>query len=408
MKRFLVFALVLVFTGVSAFALDLGNGLTAAGEVKTGLNVGTVSDAKDEGDYKTKVEPWNDDAGASFRTRLTLGYTGDWGGAKIRFQSGGGDFFAKYAYGWANLLDSKIVLSAGIIGDDLWGLGKLGANVFDPAIDNVTGVRAEFKLLDGLSFGAAWKGPSEATDIDKALQAWVIGGLYKSSLFSVAASLGINPATDKVPPKYGWKDDDDDSDTADTWVQFPETPAYDPSIRALIGLEVNPIEVLKVVVDVDIDSRKAKDHGATGYFRIGPKVQFSSGPLTAHVQGDIIVPNDDEAWNQADKDGDIPVEEKGDTTVAFRLGGAYDITSAINAYLQVGSDNVLWFAGEEDKFAPGAGLYIKPGIVFTLGTASVEIFDKINGIGAAEISKPGFLEFNPLRNQFQIDFNWSF
>jgi hypothetical protein len=405
MKRFLVFALVLVFTGVSAFALDLGNGLTAAGEVKSGLGVGTASD--DDGDYETWVGPYNDDAGAVLRTRLTLGYTGDWGGAKIRFQSGGGDFFVKYAYGWANLLDSKIVLSAGIIGDDLWGLGKLGTNVFDPALDNVSGVRAEFKLLDGLSFGAAWQPPAPQSKIDKALQAWVIGGLYTSPLFSVAASLGINPATDEVLPSLGDATgmafvDDKWGEVWDYAVVTRQAPAYDPSIRALIGLEVNPIEVLKVVVDVDIDSRKNEDHGATGYFRIGPKVQFSSGPLTAHVQGDIIVPNDDETWNQADKKGDIPVEEKGDTTVAFRLGGAYDITSAINAYLQVGSDNVSYFVGEENVKS-GAGLYIKPGITFTLGTSSIGIFDKISGIGAA---KEG--DKNPLGNQFQIDFNWSF
>jgi hypothetical protein len=407
MKRFLVFALVLVFTGASAFALDLGNGLTADGEVKTGLRVATENDGDDD-TQDTKAGGYNNDADVPFRTRLALGYAGDWGGAKILFQSlgFGGDasayFTAKSAYGWVNLLDSKIVVSGGIIGDNLWGLGKLGANVFDPDLDAVGGVRAEFKLLDGLSFGAAWKVIGPNLDIDKAFPAWVFGGLYKSSLVSAAVSLGINPETDKIPAE-------DEVPAAPGYVgkaATEEVPARDLWIEAIAGVEVNPIDVLKVVVDLQFDSRKQEDHGETGYFRIGPLVQFSQGPLTAHAFGNIIVPNDDKGLNTADPEYKIPVDELGDPSIGFRVGAGYDLTSTINAYAQVGSDNVAYLTGEEGR--PGAGLYIKPGIKFTFGTASIEIFDKINKLGAANKENFEGDTYSPITNQLQIDFNWAF
>jgi hypothetical protein len=284
MKRFLVFALVLMLAGASAFAVDLGNGLTATGEVKTGVKVGTTDDGNDD-TTDTKVEGRNEDAGKDFRTRLTLAYTGDWGGAKIRFQGlgFGGDnaayFHTKYAYGWANLLDSKIVLSGGIIGDDLWGLGKLGANVFDPALDNVAGVRAEFKVVDDLSFGLVWQVIDGGKIIDHAVQSWVFGGLYKSSLVSVAASLAVKPETDAIAESYSktgtvYQDQNDPTKYLDLYTKTAAAPAYKLWIDAIAGVEVNPIDVLKVVVDTRFDSRKQDDHGKIGYFRVGPLVQF--------------------------------------------------------------------------------------------------------------------------------------
>jgi hypothetical protein len=436
MKRFLVFALVLMLAGASAFAVDLGNGLTATGEVKTGVKVGTTDDGDDD-TTDTKVEGRNEDAGQAFRTRLTLAYTGDWGGAKIRFQGLGftGDtsayFSTKYAYGWANLLDSKIVLYGGGIGDDLWGLGKLGANVFDDSIDAISGVRAEFKVVDGLSFGLGWPVIGAATAIDHAIENWVFGGLYKSPLVSVAATVAVKPGTDKTETAdvYGWKDNDNDSSTPPGWDRTADatsTPAFDPWIDAIAGIEVNPIDVLKVVVDTRFDSRKLYDsdgnqlQAKNGYFRVAPLVQFSSGPLTAHARGDIVLQNDGlgsgkgqevplgtdfskGTWKDiADLHAKwVPVEKLGDTSIAFRVGAAYNLTSTINAYAQVGSDNV--------SYLDGNGLYVKPGIKFTLGSSSIEIFDKINGLGAKEIPAAGALKArSPIVNQFQIDLNWSF
>ncbi|MDR1094999.1 MAG: hypothetical protein LBL31_01275, partial [Spirochaetaceae bacterium] len=113
MKKVLVFLLTLGFAA-SAFALDLGNGLTVTGEVKAGVNVYSADDGNSDTD-DTNVKAWNQDAGQINRARLTFAYAGDWGGAKVRLQSLGfaGAVTAPYAYGWANLLGGKIVVSGG-------------------------------------------------------------------------------------------------------------------------------------------------------------------------------------------------------------------------------------------------------------------------------------------------------
>ncbi|MDR1096129.1 MAG: hypothetical protein LBL31_07045, partial [Spirochaetaceae bacterium] len=146
MRKVLVFLLTLGFAA-SAFALDLGNGLTVTGEVKAGLSVNSGDDGKDATDDNT-AKAWNQDAERAYRIRTTFGYAGDWGGAKIRLQADGNaeiitvpaaanpevyrpDIFTQFAYGWADFLEKKVVVYGGLAMEDLWGLGKLSANVFD-------------------------------------------------------------------------------------------------------------------------------------------------------------------------------------------------------------------------------------------------------------------------------------
>ncbi|MDR1095385.1 MAG: hypothetical protein LBL31_03250 [Spirochaetaceae bacterium] len=349
--------------------------------MKAGLSV----DYADKDDDSMTAKAWNDDAGASFRIRTTFNYAADWGGAKIRLQSTGGDFGAPRVYGWGNFLGSKIVVHGGKGIDDLWGLGKLSENVFDPSVDGVDGVRIAFNLLPGLSFGYALPVKVDAQPIGDVFGSSVFGGLYKSSIFTAALSVALNPATDAEVT--------------------PVVPAYDPWTRILIGVEVNPVDIFKIIVDADIDTRKNDDHGKTGYIRIAPHVQYSGGPITAHARGDILIQNDDKGVVDYDTNmvlteettyvNYVPVEKVGDTSIAFRVGGAYQFNDTANAYLQLGSDNVSFFDGN--------GLYVKLGTVINLGPSAIEIFDKVNRIGADD-----FGGNSPLTNQFQIDFAWKF
>jgi hypothetical protein len=167
----------------------------------------------------------------------------------------------------------------------------------------------------------------------------------------------------------------------------------------LLGVEINPISMLKVVVDARIDSRKLADHGTIGFTRIAPLVQVSLGKLTAHARGDIIIQNDDTGTDKANYQKTTSVETWGDAIIACRIGGAYQVTGAANAYLQLGSDNISWIDGN--------GFYAKLGTKITLGTASIEIFDKVNQIGAAELTGASG-DYSPINNQFQIDLNWTF
>jgi hypothetical protein len=401
--KVLVFLLTLGFVA-SAYAIDFGNGLTLTGEVKTGVRVMIEDDGNDNTD-NTRISNWNNDAGRALRTRATFSYTGDWGGAKIRLQGNGfglpdvtttarlnGVVFVEYAYGWANLLDSKIVLSAGKIGDDLWGLGKLSGSVFDPSFDAVTGVRAAFNLVPSLSFGLALPSPTQIYTgsgsgeyfygtVGSYFGGLVFGGLFKADFFSAAATV-------KLVPKYDAKASGGTGNDRDAYVEV------------IGGVEV-PLAPLNIIVDARFDSRNEDTAGATtGFIRIGPLVRFTAGALTAHVRGDIGIQNGKSDTIAADS-GRGTTKKVDDASIAFRTGVDYAVNSTLGAYFQVGSDNVAYFDGN--------GLYVKPGVKITLGTASIEIFDKINKLGAKEIPVAGTVkEHSPFNNQFQIDFNWVF
>jgi hypothetical protein len=462
MKKVLVFLLTLGLAA-GAFAIDLGNGLTVAGEVKAGLAVRTADDGIDD-TTDTRLRAWNQDAGQILRTRLTATYEGDWGGAKIRFQSTGfgGNFAPAFAYGWANFLDKKIVLYAGDMdgaATDLWGLGKL-ANIFDPAIDGVNGVRVEFKVVDGLSFGFAlpldqityysYEYPSTGVWDDTAHD-WatvsedfqektenrtlgavfggaVFGGLYKSDLFSAVAALRLYPAINSK--EYGGAPDP----TVPTDLKYAESSSY---VDVIAGFEVNPIAPLKIVLDARFDTRKFdKDllgwKNTIGYTRVGLRAQYDvTSQFNVHLQGTVFKPNEsvDEngeidgvsvtrarfgggepsnAFNSADYGN---VEKLGDLALAPRIGVDYKATDTIGLSFQLGSDNILWIAGQEldgaDPYLAGAGIYVKLGGKITLGTSSIEIFDKINKIGAVS-DNSGAEDVSPITNQFQVDFVWKF
>jgi hypothetical protein len=121
-----------------------------------------------------------------------------------------------------------------------------------------------------------------------------------------------------------------------------------------------------------------------------------------------------------------PVETYGDMAVGFEIGATYTI-GTVAPYLKIGSDNLLWIAGDvalkkddnnwyKSTYRPGAGVWVKPGATITLGAASIEIFDKIGGIGATNLEYY-YIDNNDdwkigsasaFTNQFQVDFNWKF
>jgi hypothetical protein len=447
MKKVLVFLLTLGFVA-SAYAIDLGNGLTLTGEVKTGVRVLTQADNNDDTE-DTRVQGYNNDAGQILRNRLTFAYDSDLGGGKIRLEGLGYDtsgyFYEKYAYAWANFLEKKIVVYGGHIGDDLWGLGKLSINVFDPSLDAVKGVRVAFNVVDGLSFGFAlpfdsvtygtWSNnawsprTSDGGTLGSFFGRAVIGGVYKSDLVSGAATLRLYPEIDSKV--FGGT-----PNAADKYA------LYKGYVDAIAGVEIHPIDPLKIVVDSRFDTRKF-DKNADGNIqaikigstRVGVRANYELGALTFHLFGDIRAQNggsakkgdsaksqspqsfyiDDVMVTKDDYVDYVKVETLGDMSLAFRLGGDYKVSDTVGAYLQIGSDNVLWLAGDIDikngVDRPGNGIYVKLGGKITLGSSSIEIFDKVNGLGAAdrEYYKNQDIEtYSSINNQFQIDFNWSF
>jgi hypothetical protein len=390
----------------SAFALDLGNGLTVGGTVKAGVDVNYANDGVDDNDDAT-IKLWNNDAGQVFRGDLTFGYAADWGGAKVMWRTDSidsKDFTVQYGYGWTNLLGGKVEIAAGDIDGDKWGLGKI-FNAFDPSFDAVKGVRIDVKPFESLNFGVALRLEKESS-LGDAFGSTVIGAVYKSTSVSGVFGLQLNPETDAVPAA--------------------QTPAYDSWVDLYAGVEIAPFTGLKIALDGRFDTRKYMDdnkqlNDKNGYALIGVKGEYVINAITAFLKSEIAIQNDGYGDSTRDqrKVADFPtpadkkkytedahakwveVEALGDTSIQFELGGDYKVSDTLNTYIRIGSDNVKWFEVN--------GLYVKPGVKFTLGSSSIEIFDKLNKIGAKEIAEAGSVKaHSPFSNQFQIDFNWSF
>jgi hypothetical protein len=336
--------------------------------------------------------------------------------------------------------------------------------------DNKKFVQSTPTYWDGTTPGWAsksetWYRSSANRTLGAVFGGLVVGGLYKSDFLSAAAGLKLNPAINSKD--YGGTAKDFKADgTAD---EYYERPMY---VQAVIGVAVNPIEPLSIGLDVDIDTRKyetaksyfslnnnggAQDH-EIGYVRVGLQGEYAvSSALAVSLTLDALFNNekaerdtsattDDPFAQYIDKkkpetkvnvydyvkhhngvvDTYIPVETYGDMSLGFELGGNYTLSDTFGAYLNIGSDNLLWIAGDvslkkdytelyKSTYRPGAGFFVKPGVVITLGGANIEIFDKIAGIGATDLQyyyqdgadlKIG--KTSPVTNQFQIDFNWVF
>jgi hypothetical protein len=413
MKKLLVFALVLVFTGAAVFAVDFGNGFTLGGEVKAGVGVTTQNDGNDgTKDTTAVVGPDGLSAG------LTLGYEDEKGGAKAKFTLNGKagtsevtvseevmpeDFSATvpapsvnydYAFGWINLLEKKIVIHGGKIDPSLWGTG----GVVDKKFDNVTGVRAAFYVVEGLNFGFALPLATAAEPIGDAFGKLVLGAKYTAADMlgmSVAASLRLNP----VKEVY----------TGDKWETM--RPSF---VEGLFMFEIKPIDVLTVNLTAYLNTAKDKDDDGKsgGVAWVGPKVTYAANGLTAFGQANIKLLLGDYAAEGVAA-GDVPKYLKpgkdgaeGDkASVGFKVGASYKVDLA-KPYLEIDSANLLFLTATKDDRGDDAGLNVKLGTELALGTCTLDIFDKISGIAKYKPEGEGVKD--PISNSFEIRVKWAF
>jgi hypothetical protein len=401
MKKMLVVLLILLVTG-GMFAADLGDGFTVTGEVKSGFGIFSQDNPADGDD--TYLKGWNDDAGNAFRFRLNLGWAGDIGGTKFRLQARD-DNEGQYvtmpkAFGWVNLLGSKIVIWGGHGVDNIYGT----AGIVD---DNVDGeadmVRLEVRPITGLSLAFGIPVPilggstsqtigtttytvkyNNALSLANTFGASMFGAKYSNDAFTAIVSARLNPGVKGT--YYGV-----DAGTLGTFDQYeiPDNFEEDGFVELLYAIQV------PTILPIGIDITGAFQSGEAGYFRIAPKVTYATGKLDAHVQADINMDISDDGVPVGDGYSNFnAVEEEGDASVKLQLGVGYQITDLIGLYLNLGSDNIGYFDGN--------GLFAKPGATFAFGpNTSIEVFDKINYIGAdSDVVK--------FKNQFQVEFVWSF
>ncbi|GHV27428.1 hypothetical protein AGMMS4952_09080 [Spirochaetia bacterium] len=406
MKKMLVLLLALAVAG-GVFAIDLPDGLSISGEVKSGLRIQGQDHGNDADDIK--VSAYNDDAGDTYRFRLNLGWAGDIGGTKLRFQARGdegtgdhqdnvaGARLAK-AFGWVNLLDKKIVIWGGHGTDDIYGVGA----IVDDNVDGGDVARVEVRPITGLSI--AWGLPipinGNTLAIDDFFASSRIGAKYSNDFITIIASARLNPEFDI---------DNVNNGNATTKRDF-----YLDAVYAVKLPKLGP---------VGLDITGAFQTGDYGYLRIAPLVTFVADKFDAHVRADINLDIGDDKQDSSggafanfgarESDTKVVLKPAGtdpvtpaeygsnDASIHFRLGAGYQITDTIGAYLNVGSDNVAYFKGN--------GLFITPGLNFAFGpNTSIGVYDTINGIGADDISYGSNDKYAAINNTFGIDFNWSF
>ncbi|GHU16728.1 hypothetical protein FACS1894163_06610 [Spirochaetia bacterium] len=390
MKKILVVLLILGFVAGGVFAADLGEGLSISGEISSGINA-------ESSDGDTYVSLWHDDGGNA-RALLTFEWATDAGGFKTQLKGIAGydgnasSVTVPWAWGWVNLFNNKATLVAGKIDSNVWGLGNLSTNAFDPNLDAVGGARLEIKPIDGLNLGVALPLPDGpgVVDISKYFNI-VFGALYKAPAFDIAVAAKIIKMDEiGVTVNYGI-DRDPDSTTYGTIVDLnasnSATAAYS-GVELIAGVGV-PLTDLGLKIGVDFQMKS----GDIGYIKVGPKVDFTKDALG--VNGKVIFEANNEKNAKLFKDDGWKIKEAGDSALAFELGVEYKVTPIITGKLYLGSDNLTYLDGN--------GLWVKPQGTFALSpNAEINVFDKISKIGGDEKVA------GKIKNQLQVNFTWKF
>ncbi|GHV74894.1 hypothetical protein AGMMS49940_21960 [Spirochaetia bacterium] len=349
MKKMLIVLLALAVVG-GVFAVELPDGFSITGEVKTGVGIfGQEDGDKDDKTDDVYAKGWNNDAGAALRARLNLGWAGDIGGTKFRLESDvkntvstestdgttttsfdGVTVKLAEAFGWVNLFGKKLVVSVGHGVEAIYGTG----GVVDSDNDGGDIVRIEGRPIDGLSF--AWGiGPinGQAGSMKQVMGSSKVGAKYTNSLFTVVVSAALDPELYKDDTMFdGYPGLDWGAAGLPPIVvpdgSFDAPGEYLPSAKkGLLPWVVNKKVGVDLLFDIavptilpvgiDISGRFNSGSGTSadsmrynmskyiasalagsedqnllglrkdGYFRIAPKVTFARDKLGAHLQADM-------------------------------------------------------------------------------------------------------------------------
>jgi hypothetical protein len=396
MKKGLVVLLILAMAG-AAFAQEI----KVSGAVKAGVLFEQVGDAD------MTVRPHNDstDSGAggkALRADLNVAATYDNYGAKLRIRNDEGVFALHQALVWGEFLNDLIKVSAGkLSGNAVWGSGGDA----DVSFDGVSGVRFEFKPIEGLNFGFALDagslfspavaakpatpaipaGPGTpavpATPATPAVPAapLKIGQFFKETVF------GVKYSNDFFGAAFALKLDSDAGYDAnvDSINAFEDKDGSDEYTKLLFGLDIKAVPGLTAVVDGQISQLGVEDKEGVGqgvHFKVHEKFAYQlSDPFEVHI-----------VFAEAGYLG-----EAKDTEIAIKPGLSFEV---LPAFFLNGDAEFTIYTFEDSAVQIG----IKPGVEYKFADNT-----SIAGWYKATINKDGF-EDNDLVNQIQIDFNWSF
>jgi hypothetical protein len=231
MKKFIAFSIVFTLLAAAVFA---ENGLTVAGDVKTGLNISKKGD-----DDPTAQVKNSDDAGTPGRFRFNIVYTKDnlqikWrvqmNGDQQALEEGAGAKFLTtldnvfaYAYGVGDFFDNQFRLSLGKIdGDKPW---ETGGDEIWGSVETLSGARFEYKpnAVKGLNVGLIV--PAVYNDVN---------GVFKIEDYFSELRFGARYENDALDARIGFQLDGEGDDAADD--QAGAKLVYRLNIKALSSI----------------------------------------------------------------------------------------------------------------------------------------------------------------------------
>jgi hypothetical protein len=414
MKKLLVVLLILAVAG-GLFA----QGLTLTGEIKTG--VGVYSDFDSE---ESNFTVGHDDPFERSRWRITGTAGAENYGLKFGLQGywqadgsdNGGQVTESFdnAYGWFETLDDMLKFRAGRIADKAWSTG--GDKGWDYSRGDAFTV--EVKPIEGLNVGFALKAndgregengarlAEDVGDIGSVFGGTVIGASYNTDLFGVTATVDLDGSADngghiaRLPAR--------DGDNAERY--------RNDFASIIFGINLKMVENLTAIIEGNISIDNTKDAENTGTwltqkfeYKVDPKVTVGLVAYEMFASGDGAEAARAQAF--VDARGLVDPEDIADVdgkdylfAMQFKPYGSY----ALSDTMTIGAEVFLTmnaldddFDNQGNKFRDGSAFTvdIKPKFTYKVNTLTMEIFDRINNLGA---------DNEVINNRFGVNFLLTF
>jgi hypothetical protein len=431
MKKIVVLLLVLaIVAGQALFAQE--EGLKVSGVVKTGFQMsGGTKDDKDatekDGIYKMRSDDADVDA---TRADITLTYNQGNVGATSTFRADVNKTAnaAKLAnaYGWYNLFDGLVQVSAGLLDNGKWGTLD-GFNV-NSNLDNANLVKIEVKPIEGLSLGINTMYLNTGHDLDtfknhNALANTVYGAKYTTDAFGVSAEF-VGYSTDYVKI---WKANRGGAEFKTAQGSFALVNGLvTTSFGTLISAYFKGVENLSLVMDAYFAADKqeiAKKDQENSSFGIAVQGTFTADKLNVGLnasfgtQSDAYDGNGTGVWDIGIKPfASYTITEWLTAGIEIPIGLVDNLTKigdgAAPGGTKLAEDPIKLY----DEWKGGLNIGVKPNLTFNLGNGGKFVTwykldantrgyldndaGKLQGLG-----KPDNAE---ITHTWQVDFIWSF
>ncbi|MDR3114568.1 MAG: hypothetical protein LBU25_03505 [Treponema sp.] len=346
------------------------------------------------------------------------------------------------AYGWFNLGDNMITVTAGIIGDGIFGTSALEDTATDRDYDAVRGLRLAVTpwKIPGLLFGAAWDfgtylGDDQYFGIDQNTKA--VAEAEGNRIFDTLPSLFSQTRVGALYIHEGWGGVSVSMKPNGFYYNnllYSEEPLWH-GINLLFGIKVTALLDFRFIFEGEFRNLGINKHLSKGAAELLAGLKTTTlGTKAQQEYGETFMPGSDLYFSAVceyfynlsfgaryhlamfDQVGYLEADEVTAYTLhEIRVFGTYEIFSWLAAGLETqcdidgltshNYDPSHKITGRDSIFK---GFYLKPDLTFTVGEGlSFVLRDKIYFYNESYVAN-AYPEGAYIMNQVQLDFIWSF